>query len=223
MKFEINGVSYDLPTSLSQIPLKQKIAFEAEHGGLLAQMAKSIAGIKDDNEKEMEAVLYQMQVACRSLSFFASIPLEIVEQTNVDDVYNIYAACFQGLFVQQDAISIENEFDWNGDIWMIDNPAVTTKSKMTFNELIVSKQVVKAMMDMGQGEWQGMPYIAAVFLRKKGEAFSEDLVDGEGERVKLMESLPMDIALGVAFFLLASMNQYIQASQFSAIQEPLVV
>lgn len=219
MTIEINGKEYHLPTSLSQITLGQKIAFEAEHGGILKEMAKQIMEMPKEDQ-ELEGMLYQVQVACRSLSFFAGIPLEMVLLTNIDSVYAVYDACFKGLFEQQDQITLQNSYDWNGATWFMEDPNVTTKSTFAFNELIVSKQVVKAMSDMGKGEWDGMPYLAAVFLRKEGERFNEDLVDGEGARVKLMHTLPMDIALGVAFFLLVSMKRYILALPSSQTPRP---
>jgi hypothetical protein len=78
---------------------------------------------------------------------------------------------------------------------------------------------VKALNELGKGIWESMPTLAAIFLQKEGETFSEELISGDSERIKLMYELPMDIALSVAFFLQSSMSLYTNNLASSILEE----
>ena len=108
---------------------------------------------------------------------------------------------------------------WNNEIWKIEQPKLSYESKITFNELIVAKQIVKQMQDLSLGNWVAMVHLAVIFLKKENEVFEESWLASKSKRLEMMYDLPMDIALSIGFFLQTSMNLYTKTSLFSEVEE----
>ena len=101
----------------------------------------------------------------------------------------------------EQVLELPLEIEWQGEIWSIQDFNVNPASEMSFNEIITSKEVMRQIMAVGKGRWDALPYLCAIFFRKKGEAFSDDLIYEGSDRMELMKQLPMEYALQVAFFL----------------------
>jgi hypothetical protein len=86
---------------------------------------------------------------------------------------------------------------------------------MSLNEFLHAKEIVRQLVSVGSGNWEPLPYLCAIYLRKKGEPFTEELVTEGSERIELMKTLPLDIALSVGFFLTDTMSLYLKTSQSS--------
>lgn len=198
-----------MPSSLREITLKQRIDFQNEHGNILDEMLKSILEIKDDNDRELELLQFQFEKMYRTFAFFAgTTPEAVKESEHLDHIANIYFSCLQVLTEQENELTLEHEFVWNSEEWLLQAPELKNGDKMTFGELIDSKQIVQDMMRLGKSQWEAMLPLCAIYLRKKDEVYQENFLYDDSDRLKLMESLPMDIALQVGFFLSSSLNMY---------------
>lgn len=220
MQFKYKNKKYSFPTSLIDVTLGQRIEFEKVHGTVIAEMQKEVYKVDEKGEKlpadEVEVMLLNIQIANRNFSFFTGIPLEEVEKNiPIETVISIYHSCFEILYQEQDNIELEAEYLFNEEFWKIEKPELSYQSELTFNELICSKQIVKQMHDMGAGNWESMPFLAAIFLKREGEVFDESWLNPEGERIKLMYELPMNIAVSVGFFLAVSTSLFLTTSQYS--------
>lgn len=220
MTFSYKNKKYSFPTSLCDITLRQRIEFDNIYGQRILELQKEI--YKKDTEgvalpvDDVEEMIFNIQVATFNFSFFTGIPLEEVENhIPIESVLTIYHACFQVLYQQQEDIELKEDYLWNDQLWKIEKPELTYQSEITFNELIVSKQIVKQMHDMGAGQWESMPFLAAIFLKREGEVFDESWLSPDSERVKMMYDLPMDIAMAVGFFLAVSMSLFTKTLAFS--------
>jgi hypothetical protein len=219
MKIKINGQTYDLPASLAAVTLNQRIEFDKVHGKTLRELYKKMEEEKDALLKEMAETDYHLSLACRSLSFFAGIPLESVNNTAIDDVLAIYHVTMKGYAEDSDFTNkefvLKEEFGWKDALWTIAPPELKNDSKMTFGEFITSKQVVQNMMDLGDEKWGALLPLCCIFFRKKDEPFNEEFVTEGNERHELMKSLPLEFALHVAFFLNASQTFWLNTFQYS--------
>lgn len=223
MQLTIEGTTYHLPTSLMQITLQERIEYDNIYGKALTERLGKIIDIKDDTLKEIEFTAYQMELACKTLSFFGKIPLDVAEKTDIRQVMTVYHNVMKGYSEDVDFSNKEeqlvNEFEWNGDTWTIAPPMLDNNSQMTFGEFVTAKQVIQDMVEVGKEKWAGLLGLACVYLRKKNEAFNEEMMDKEGERYELLKSLPLQYALHVGFFFLSSMNSWISTFLFSGKQE----
>lgn len=224
MQFTYQNNKYSFPTTLRDITLSQRIQFDKVHGTAINDLQNVVFKQNDAGENipadELDELLFNIEVANRNFSFFTGIPLDEVEKNiPIETVLNIYHACFQQLYQQQESIKLEEEYLWNDEFWRIEKPELTYQSEITFNELIVSKQIVKQMHDLGAGQWESMPYLASIFLKRENELFDEKWMLPESERIKMMYELPMDIAIAVGFFLAISTSLYIKTSQYSQEEE----
>lgn len=219
MKLTIEGKEYDLPASLAYVTLQQRIEFDQQHGKGLREQLKKIIDMKDGPLQEMEFTDYHCQLACKSLSFFAGIPLDIIYNTAIDDVLAIYHGTMKSyaddIDFQNKEFVLNDHFDWNSELWTIAAPELKPDSKMTFGEFITSKQVVQNMVDLGDEKWGALLPLCCIFFRKKDELFKEEFATEGNERYELMKSLPLQHALHVAFFLNVSQTSWLNTSQFS--------
>ena len=224
MKFIYNNKEYNFPTSLSQITLRQRIDFDKLYLKEIEDFQNEIFK-KDKDENvievdEVDEILFTSFVASRNLSFFSGIPVnEVEDNIPIEDVLNIFNSCFKAIYENQ-VIEINSEgYLWNNEIWKIEQPKLSYESKITFNELIVAKQIVKQMQDLSLGNWVAMVHLAVIFLKKENEVFEESWLASKSKRLEMMYDLPMDIALSIGFFLQNSMNLYTKTSLFSEVEE----
>ena len=220
MKFLYKGSEYEVPTSLAQITLRQKIDFDNLYSEKIEALKEEVFGDGDKEVDDMDVTLMTFSVAAMNFSFFTGIPLEEVEENiAVDDVLNIYYSCFYQLFQQEEEIELQPEYLWKDEFWKIGAPELTFESKITFNEFITSKQIVKQMSELASGHWESLPYLACVYLKREDESFEEKWLGPGSERLELMKDLPMDIAVAVAFFLQSSMSMYLKTLASSQEEE----
>lgn len=213
MQINVNGVDYTVPSSLMAITLQRRIEFDSTYGKALREKLNRIVEIQDTTIKELEFGAYRTEMACKTLAFFASIPLNIVEQTDLKQVMLVYEKTLQNYSEDVDFANKEwqriDQFHWNGAVWRIAEPELTNNSSMTFGEFITAKQVVQDMIEYGNEKYGALLKLCCVYFRKEGEAFDEEFVDEESDRYRLMQTLPLQYGLHVGFFLASSMSTWI--------------
>lgn len=220
MQFQYNDKTYKYPCALEDITLQARIDFHDLHGVKHAERLKEILAIEDPEEKNLELAEENILFAIKSFSFFTGIPEhEVRDYFDLSQVMNVFNTSLVMLLDEEATIEDKNEFEFNGENWVIASPQVTPQSKFTFNEFLTSKEIVRQLDQYGEGRWQSLIYLCCVYLRKPGEAFNEDFVEPGNERYKIMQKLPLNIALRVGFFLTCSMNTYLRTLQYSKDQQ----
>lgn len=221
MIYEFKGKELTFPATLADITLQQRVSFYQEHGKALDEMAGNVEKLTDEFEREIETTAWQLEMAVRSFSFYAGIPAEEVrKEFDVNQLLNIFATDMQRLTVEESEIVPDTTYTWNNEEWVLHTPELQANSDMVFVEFITAKEVCRRLNSMGKGKWDALPYLCAIYLRKKGEAFSEDLIDPAGKRFQLMLTLPLNIAIAVGFFLTSILHTYWGISQYSNHQSP---
>lgn len=221
MKVFVNNTEVTLPTSLSEITLGQRIAYHQQYGADLDKMAASILNMPDGLEKELEIVEFHFEKMFRTFAFFTGTTVDSLKESKfIDDIATIYHASLATLVEDEESMEPQYEFTWKGEVWTIHPPELMNGSQMKFGAFIDSKQVVKDMAELGRGKWEYMLPLCAIFLQKKGEEYTEDMLYEGSDRLKLMEDLPMDIAAQVGFFLTDTLNFYISTLRSSGSPEP---
>lgn len=220
MKINHNGKSYECPASLSEITLRQVSAFQLKYGKEIEDFQKNC-----DPDDELTKLEINMDMACKSVSFFTGIPLDEVYKTNIAQVFTIFDEILSPIFKPQDERELYQSYQFNNAMWTIASPQLTFQNSMTFNELILGKQIVNDMQSFAAGKYDALQRLAVVYFRQIDadgniEQLDENwLSDEDSERMNLMADLPMDIVLDVAFFLLSSMTTYLISSQYSPDQK----
>lgn len=209
MRLQINNKEVNIPSSLSEITLRQRIDYQSVHGDLLAEMQKSILETKDDEIRELELIELQFERMFRTVSFFTGFSVESLKESEyVDTLFNIYISSIDRVFEdeQQEWKDMKYDFVWEGEEWELHTPELKNGDRMTFGEFIDSKQMIQSMVGLGRNRWECLVPLCAIFLRKKGEPYKESFLYEDSERLRLMENLPLDIALQVGFFLSSSLT-----------------
>lgn len=225
MKFSYRDKEFTFPVSLSQTKVKQRIEFDQLYGKEIQELQEQTFKFDEDGKElpvdDVELTIFNGFVATRNFSFYTGIPLEEVEKNiSIEDVLTIYFSCFHQIYLEQESIELKDSYTWNDEVWKLEAPELTFQSKITFNEFITSKQIVKQMHELGAGNWEVLPYLATIYLRKEGEQFQENWLSEGSERLQQMKELPMDIAVAVAFFLQNSMSLYLKTFQSLEAVEP---
>lgn len=210
MRIIINGKQVTLPTSLREITLGQRIDFHNQYGREFDLMVSSIQGMPDGVEKDLEIVHFQMEKMFAAFGFFTGTSPEALKESEfIDQIANLYYSSLSVLLEEEKTPELQSEFYWRDCIWELHPAELKHGSLMTFGEFIDSKQMVKDMSDLGNGKWEAMLRLAAIFLRKKGEVYDKSFLYDGSERLELMRELPMDMALQVGFFLTGSLRSFL--------------
>jgi hypothetical protein len=206
MTLTLNDQPITLPESLT---LGQRIEFEQLYGGELAMMAKNILEMEDELEKDIELMQFQYEKAIRIFSFFTCVTLEAIRESDFEEqVYANYDRYLAPLFEDSEPETQQTEFTWQGETWVLSKPELKHGSSMQFGEVIDAKQVVKDKIENGAGLWEYMLPVCCIYLRKQGEDYDDMFLYEGSERMELMKSLPVDIAMHVIFFFASSTSSY---------------
>lgn len=212
MKIEIEGQQYDIPLSLNHITLQQRIDWDKKYGKDLRDRLKKIKEIKDGFLKELEFAEYQVDLACKTLAFFANIPIPTIKNTDIYHVLTIYRQLMHKFTDDEDFAEKEYEavadIYWENNYWYIGPPQIDNKSKHTFGEFLNAKQITKNLYEVANQKYEALLNLCCIYLRKKDEEFTELLMDEKGERMELFRKLPMPYALQVGFFFQHSTTSY---------------
>lgn len=198
MTITIEAVEYKLPASLSEITLSDRIEYDRLYGKDLREKKNKLIE-KPDETQQLE---FEVEQACKALAFYGKIDPQTVSQTAIDDVLAIYREVLYEMaedFDFNDPDQVVSEIEWKGETWVIAPPELNNMSEMKFGEFLDSKQSVQNMQDQGEQRWGALLPLCCIFLRKKGEKYTEGLLTGQRET--LMKTLPMNHALRVLFFL----------------------
>ena len=159
---------------------------------------------------------WHLENAVCQFAFYTGLPLpELQKSADAVSLLHIYNEIIFPLLIQEKDIEIKTEYEYAGEKWIIAAPELLPTSTMTFNEFLHGKELVRQMDQVGKGKWHSLPYLCAIYLRKEGEPFQESFVVDGSERMKLMYRLPLDIAIGVGFFLTGTLNIYMTTSLYS--------
>jgi hypothetical protein len=218
---EFKDKLYTYPTSYSEVTIKQRIDFHNIYGKEIEDKAKEISLVEDEDVVSILEVQLSLLTACKALSFFANIPFnEVLNNIPVETVMGVYDDYLYTLLFARPEIELRSSYEFAGEQWCIPNPILQPSSKLTLNEFITPKELVRQMEGMGNGTWQALLYLCCIYLRKKDEPFAEELLDDGGERKKLFEKLPLEIAMQVGFFLRRSMTIYLKDFPYSGVPKP---
>lgn len=224
MQVIINDTAHKVPFSLDTIPLGKYVEWYDQYGRDLDNQLNELSKKKYDGDFEDVELNMHIDIdthidnECLSwISFFTGFDLfDVRNEPFVLPLLHQYKLL---RVVMRESLEAAYDFplevEWNGDIWQIQDFKVNNASQMNFNEIITSKEVMRQMYKLGKGKWDAMPYLCAVFFRKKGEAFSDELIQEGSERLTLMQQLPMTHAVQVAFFLNSCADIWKSISQSS--------
>lgn len=214
MRITIDGKQYKIPASLMDVTLSERIEFDQQYGKELKKQLLLIHDMKDDINREVEFTCYHLELACKTLSFFGKIPLDIVQNTQIEEVLTIYHHTMKGFSEDVDFLNkefeLQNEFHWKDETWEITAPILKHDSLMSFAEFLDAKQSVKNLFELGEEKWGAMLSLACVYFRKKGEVYDDSFIKEDGERYQQMKVLPLQYAIHIGFFLKGSMDLYLR-------------
>lgn len=228
MQITINDTVYDVPFDPAVITLEDFVLYQKEYGRDLDKKLKDLldkkyTGDEDEIEINRSSDLEEhldTEALCW-YSFWTKFDLiEVRDHPSVTPLLQQYRVLRHLLTDDKDLPhEFPVELEWNDEPWYISDFKINPASDMSFNEIITSKEVMRQVYAIGAGRWAGLPYLCAVYLRKKDEVFSDALVQEGGERMKLFKTLPLIHALSVAFFLNVCVNIWSRALASSAEME----
>jgi hypothetical protein len=226
MQVTLDQKVHEVPFTLADITLEKFIEYYDKYGRSLDKEIEEIQktdyvkeyGEDAEVQKEVDLDIHLDNEAIAWYSFWT--------KSDLSDAKNhpeILPMLTQYRVLKYMLIQDENEaknfpidVNWKGETWHIQNFTVNPASQMTFNEIITSKEVIRQISAIGKSRWEAMPYLCAVFFRKKGEAFTDELVEEGSDRMYELLQLPMSHVLRVAFFLSACVSIWKNTSLSSA-------
>lgn len=216
MRIKINENIVEIPNSLAEITLGQRIAFHKQYGKLLEERLKDALDLPEGILRDLQVQEYHDDCAMYFFAFFTESSLDTVKQdVPAEIVLAVYYSVFINLIKEENSIELRSNYQWNGEEWFLQSPVLTGSNPMTFGEFIDAKQILKDLVDDQGSRWEFLLKACCIFLRRKGESYDQTFIEEGSDRLKLMESLPMDIALEVGFFLISSIGSFKSITQSS--------
>lgn len=217
MQLNINDTTVEVPSDLSDIPLGQFLTYWEQYGRNLDKKLAEIGKRKYDEEFDQTLDLLELETeeAIAWYSFFTGYDFSVIMQQQSDELLTRYRTIRELLRISEsENYTLNQDVQWKESVWSIRDWKVTPDSSFTFNELLTSKEASRQIHSLGKGRWEALPYLCAVFFRKKGEHFRNEFVIEGSERLTLMQELPMSYAIQVAFFLSVSVSIYATTFQY---------
>lgn len=216
MEFVHDDIRLTYPTRLAEITLGQRIDFHEQYGREIVSRRELAQKQTDTAVRELSDTKTDVLEAVYAFSFFANFSLHRVQrELTIDHVITVYENGLRAAIYGEEQIAIRKDWEWQGSTWTIALTTLSPTSGFTFNELITSKELVRQMEKGGASTWLVLIHLCAMFFRKEGEGFDERFLEPDGERLRMMRDLPLDMALTVAFFLSSLMLTSHRPSQYS--------
>jgi hypothetical protein len=87
---------------------------------------------------------------------------------------------------------------------------INTVCKLTRAEFEITQDLALIYSDLQDGKNEALYHLCAAFFRKENEGYTSELVDNEGERVRLMKNLPLNYALCVHDYIKDTISIYLE-------------
>ncbi|MCZ2085368.1 MAG: hypothetical protein LC112_13960 [Flavobacteriales bacterium] len=210
MLLTINGTLHNVPSDISEVTVGKFAEYYDKYGRALDE--ELVAIFENQTDQDLLELDLQQHIDKEALSwytfftgynFFESKDIEL---TDVLIQYRILRTLLKES--ETKSRDFPHDADWMDAKWRIQDFRVQPGSTMTFNEVITSKEVVRQITKLGKGKWDALIYLCCIFFRKVDEPFADELTSGE--RFKLIEQLPLNYAMSVAFFLNSSIRIFRQ-------------
>lgn len=231
MEVRVNGQLYDVPFDLSQIKLGKFLDYHEQYGrDLDTKLAESLAKVYNDEAESNEldrTIDIDNHIDNEALAWFSFwTEHDLFEVKDNPEILLLLHQYRVLRFALNESMEAAYDFplsiNWKDEEWEIIDFKVTPVGTMTFNEIITSKEVIRQLHKVSKGKWDALPYLCAVFFRKKGEQFSDELVHEDGDRMELLKELPLDHAMQVAFFLSICVSTWKKTLASSASREEVI-
>lgn len=209
MTFTFMDGNYSLPDLLSDIQLDQFIGWTDLYGRDLDQQQRLLSVIENPDEVDLRRSLLYLDRIVKAFSYYSGIPLTTVQtQIDIKQVMSYMAATQISLAVEEQNIEVLPEYHFE-DITYTLQPPSELQEPVTYADFMATKDLAGYMLSLAEGDWSVMPMLAAAYLRVPGESFQADAIAPDSPKVQGFQRLTMDIALGVATYLGATLQLFI--------------
>lgn len=196
MEVSIAGRMFNYPSSPDEVTLGLWVLFIRDYGMALDDQAKEAEAIADPVFRSLALMRVNVDRAYCIAAFFSG---EDIETAKAEYKFQEVMAPYYKHYPSLMAIApTEGPFMWAGEQWELPPVDLKQSSPFTFGEVVDSKAMLGNSKTLQWTRWELIRMLAAMFFRRMGEPYHEDLSDIEGERATAMEDLPLRYAVYVS-------------------------
>lgn len=200
MKVRYNNTIYHYPSSAHDVSVGDLIRYHEMYGRANNDRLQEIELIEDETERDVETSKLILQSYAQSFSFHTGIPLdEVGKCIDVGDMCDIYVQNLEQS-LKDKPTNYSREIDWDGDIYCLGDYQLLPQHDRILDEFLTSKEAIRQLSVNKASSWEKLKYLSCIYLRKKGEPFTENLLQPDGDRMQIMDKLPASIAQQVGIF-----------------------
>jgi len=201
------------PTKLEQITLRQWVDFYNMYGKDLEKRFADIQKMPEGEDRNNEYMLYDWDNTLYTYSYYTGIPMDKVMKMDLKAVIMEQGSAFISLKKEEVRLTYRDVYEWNGHQWMIQPIYMSTSEKLTYEQFQKTQDLALIISDLQDGKQEAIYCLCAAYLRRINEEFTEDLVHPSSNRVKLMQSLPLNLALRVKKYFEDSVKLYLHGNR----------
>lgn len=216
MQITINDTAREIPFKLSLINLGQWVDYYKIHGKKLRSEFSKIKdrtyeGENGEQQRQIEVESYIDLMALSWFTYWSGFDFFSITDQQVQPILKEYRQLCRLFDSEDDTIrNFGDELQWKGETWCFSHFTDRTYQQMSFIELMIFKDVAWRLEFVGRNRWEYLPYLCAIFFRKKGESINDITTVAGGlslesiinpERLELLMELPMNYAISIKYLL----------------------
>ncbi len=194
MIISYNGDDYTIPDNVGDISLQEFVGWSAHAGISIFHKianAASLSGVQADLTER----LIDNSRMIQAVSYFSGIPFEdVANNIPLSEVAQYYRLSAVYKIVEIEPVTEEATYNFNSEVWELYTPSTSVSDPITQSEFASTLKLAEYFQEIENGDWSNAPIVCAAFFRKQAENFSSELLNPLGERVALLQSLPLNMA-----------------------------
>jgi hypothetical protein len=231
MQVTVNDMIHEVPFSWEKVTLGKFVEYYEKYGRDLDKQLTDLLDKKYEGDEQEIELFKAMDIenhldneALAWYSFWTDADLfEARSQPAITPLLQQYRILrFLLKETQEKVYELPTVIEFANDKWAIMDFKINPASDMSFNEIITSKEAMRQIYKVGQGKWEALPYLCAVFFRIVDEPFEDEFVQEGSDRMELLKSLPLIHAMQVAFFLSICVSTWSKTLAYSKKEEETI-
>lgn len=173
-----------LPANSDELKLIHWIGFFRTYGAELDRAYATLPEMEEGPFKQLQMADHNLDRLYSMTAYFLGIHIDEAERIyTIEEVSEFNNTCFSKWF-EHEADTYKDKYTIDGVVYNLPPPELHPGSTMTFGEFIDSKVVMQNAKATELSKWELLYQLAAIFLRKDGEAYNDSFVQEDTQRFK---------------------------------------
>lgn len=198
----IDNHEINVPDSITDLTLRDRIEYDVHFGDDLNKLFDEIVGDKEMDEPTRELKLAELYIdrVHKTVAFFGECEIDDVQKIRFDGLSKLYETHLKQFIEIPKTRDDGNSFLINDILYWLPDTSLLPSTEITFIEFITSREVTRNMSSTSSEKLTAIAYIGAIFFRPDGDKFDETKMDPNSGLVEMIMDLPFITAIQIGLW-----------------------